>query len=180
MTFNKLDFVTISKKVSPKKGSYLRFSKETILKIHDDEQRKAREDEIKEGASVHEPGTAFTTLSEKLAQLSKDPKCSNVVVFLLMNKLDKDGKKVVRDGMGVAEIHPIEIHLFDDETQAFIKQAYDKSPVLSILVLWTRYGTGKLGILRLKPVPEDGPSVADEYEEWEGKAISAYLHRHNL
>jgi hypothetical protein len=177
---DKLDFVTISKKVSPKKGSYLRFSKETILKIHDDEQRKAREDEIKEGASVHEPGTAFTTLSEKLAQLSKDPKCSNVVVFLLMNKLDKDGKKVVRDGMGVAEIHPIEIHLFDDETQAFIKQAYDKSPVLSILVLWTRYGAGKLGILRLKPVPEDGPSVADEYEEWEGKAISAYLHRHNL
>jgi hypothetical protein len=177
---DKLDFVTISKKVSPKKGSYLRFSKETILKIHDDEERKAREDEIKEGASIYEPGTAFATLSEKLARLSKDPKCSNVLVFLLMNKLDQVGKKVVRDGVGVGEIHPIEIHLFDEETQAFLKHAYDKSPVLSVLVLWTRYGAGKLGILRLKPVPGEDTSMAGEYEDWERKAIAAYLHRHNL
>jgi hypothetical protein len=59
-------------------------------------------------------------------------------------------------------------------------QEFDKLAVLSVLVLWTRYGAGKLGILRLKPVREDEMPVADEYEEWEGKAIAAYLHRHNL
>ena len=177
---DKLDFVTISKKVSPKKGSYLRFSKETILKIHEEEERKAREDELKEQATVHAPGTAFAMLSEKLGQLSGDPKCSNCVVFLLANKLDQDGNKVVWDGAGVAEIRPIEIHLFDKETRDFLKQAYDKSPVLSILVLWTRYGAGKLGILRLKPLPEDDASVAGDLEEWERKAIAVYLRRHNL
>jgi hypothetical protein len=177
---DKLDFVTISKKVSPKKGSYLRFSKETILKVHEDEERKAREDELKEQATVHAPGTAFATLSEKLGRLSEDPKCSNVVVFFLVNKLYQDGNKVVRDGAGVAEIWPIEIHLFDEETRAFLKQAYDKSPVLSILVLWTRYGAGKLGILRLKPLLEDDASMAGDLEEWERKAIAVYLRRHNL
>jgi hypothetical protein len=27
---------------------------------------------------------------------------------------------------------------------------------------------------------EDDIPVVDEYEEWEGKAIAAYLHRHDL
>ncbi len=177
---DKLDFVTISKKVSPKKGSYLRFSKETILKIHEQEERKAREDELKEEAIVHAPGTAFAALSEKLSRLSEDPKCSNLVVYFLINKLDQGGKKVVRNGVGVGEIWPIEIHSFNEETGAFLKQAYNKSPVMSILVLWTRYGAGKLGILRLEPVRADDTSMDDKYEEWERKAISAYLRRHNL
>jgi hypothetical protein len=53
--------------------------------------------------------------------------------------------------------------------------------VLSVLMLWTRYGTGKLGIERLKPVPDgkDDPA-AHEFEEWEGKVIAEYLHRHDL
>jgi len=177
---DKLDFVTVSKKVSTKKGSYLRFSKETILKIREDEERKAREDEINEKAIICPPGTALGTLSEELARLSKDLKCSNLEVCLLSGKLDQDGEKVICDGMWIAEIRPIGIHLFDEETQALIKQEYDKSPILSILVLWTRYGAGKLGILKLKPVVEDDKSMADEYEEWERKAIAAYLHRHNL
>jgi len=176
---DKLDFVTVSKKVSTKKGSYLRFSKETILKIREDEERKARDDEIEEKVKVHAPGTAFASLSEELARLSEDPKCSNVEVYILSGKLD-DGEKVVRDVMWAAEIRPIRIYLFDEETRIFLKQEYDKSPVLSILVLWTRYGAGKLGILKLKPVREDDAAVADEYEEWERKAIAAYLHRHNL
>jgi hypothetical protein len=177
---DKLDFVTVSKKVSTKKGCYLRFSKETILKIREDEERQAREDEINEKVRIHAPGTAFAALSEELARLSEDPKCSNLEVYLLSNKLDQNGEKVVRDGMWAAETRPFGIYLFDEETRAFLKQEYDKSPVLSMLVLWTRYGAGKLGILKLKPIREDDTPVADEYEEWEGKAIAAYLHRHNL
>lgn len=177
---DKLDFVTISKKVSPKKGSYLRFSKETILKIREDEKRKVREDETKKKVRIHAPGTAFATLLEELARLNEDSNCRNLEVCLLSNKLGHDGEKVVRGGMWVAEIRPIQIHLLDEETRAYLKHEYDKSPVLSILVLWTRYGAGKLGILKLKPVRDDDSPVADEYEEWEGKAITAYLNRHNL
>jgi hypothetical protein len=83
--------------------------------------------------------------------------------------------------MHVAEIRAIGIHVFDDETRAVLKREYDRFPVLSILVLWTRYGAGKLGILQLRPMQgEDDIPVVGEYEEWEGKAIAAYLHRHGL
>ena len=176
---DKVDFVTISKKISPKKGGYLRFAKETILKMYEAEDRKALDVEAKEEGSFHEAGTAFETLCEKLSRLSEDPKCSRIVVFLLVNKLDQAGKKVVVDGMAKAEARPIEIHVFDEETRAFVKRVFDSAPVLSILVLWTRYGAGKLGILRLKPLPEDR-STKVEYEEWEGKAIAAYLRLYNL
>ena len=82
--------------------------------------------------------------------------------------------------MWTAEIRPIRINVFDGETQAFLKQQFDKSPVMSILALWTRYGAGKLGILRMKPTEDGATFDGDDYEEWEGNAISAYLHRHNL
>lgn len=176
---NKLDFVTISKKVSTKKGSYLRFSKETILKIAEDEERKARE-ETKDKLIIHEPGTAFAGLSEELVRLSQDQKCSNIEVYLHSGKLDQDGKKVLRDGMWAAEIRHFGIYRFDAETRAFLKQEFDRSPVLSTLVLWTRYGAGKLGILKLKPIREGETPEPDEYEQWEREAIAAYLHRNNL
>ena len=147
--------------------------------MHEVEDRKALDVEAKEEGSFHEAGTAFETLCEKLSRLSEDPKCSRIVVFLLVNKLDQAGKKVVVDGMAKAEARPIEIHVFDEETRAFVKRVFDSAPVLSILVLWTRYGAGKLGILRLKPLPEDR-STKVEYEEWEGKAIAAYLRLYNL
>jgi hypothetical protein len=63
---DKLDFVTVSKKVSTEKGSYLRFFKETILKIREEEESKARENDIKENVKIHAPGTAFAALSERL------------------------------------------------------------------------------------------------------------------
>ena len=176
---DKLDFVTVSKKISPKKGSYLRFSKETILKIHEDEQNKSRENDS-ESMQVHEPGTAFASLSDGLAAINHDPKCSNLEVYFLSNKLDQNGNKVVEDGMWAAEICSFAIRVFNQESQAALKQEFDRSPVISILALWTRYGTGKLGILRLKPASEGSAQMARKYEDWEGRAIAAYLHRHNL
>jgi hypothetical protein len=65
------------------KGSYLRFSKETISKIRADEERKANDDEANEKSKVHPPGTAFDALSEDLARVSGDLKCRNVEVYLL-------------------------------------------------------------------------------------------------
>ena len=177
LNVDKLDFVTVSKRVSPKKGSYLRFSKESILKIHEDEQSKDRESE---SIQVHEPGTAFASLSGKLAEISHDPKCSNLEVYFLSNKLVQNGNKVVEDGMWDAEICSFAVRVFNQETQKALRQEFDRSLVISILALWTRYGAGKLGILRLKPAPEDSAQVADKYEDWEGRAIAAYLHRHNL
>ncbi len=119
-------------------------------------------------------------LMPQVARLSEDPKCSDLEVYFLSKKFDQNGEKVVRDGMWVVEVRPIGIHLFDEGTRAFLKQEYDNSSVLSILVLWTRYGAGKLGILKLKPVRDDDIPVTTDYYEWEGKAIAAYLHRHNL
>jgi hypothetical protein len=176
---DKLDFVTISKKVSPKKGSYLRFSKETILKIHENERSKARESDS-QSMRVHQPGSAFASLSDRLAEIDHDQKCSNLEVYFLSNKLDENGDKVVENGMWAAEICSFAIRVFNQETQAALRQEFDRSPVISILALWTRYGAGKLGILRVKPAPEDSAQVANKYEDWEGRAIAAYLHRHNL
>ena len=176
---DKLDFVTVAKKVSVKKGSYLRFAKETILKLHEDGELETRE-EKKEEVTVHAAGTAFTALSENLVRINEDPKSSKLEVYLLSNKLDENGQKVMNDGMAAAEIRPIGINVFDEETRAFLKQQFDKAPVISVLVLWTRYGAGKLGILRMKPTDNGATFDGDDYEAWEGKAISAYLHRHNL
>jgi hypothetical protein len=176
---DKLDFVTVAKMVSPKKGSYLRFGKETILKLYEDGKLKSHEERERE-VSVHEPGTAFAALSANLTRISEDPKSSKLEVYLLSNKLDQEGENVMHDGRWAAEIRPIGINVFDGETQAFLKQQFDKSPVMSILALWTRYGAAKLGILRMKPTEDGATFDGDDYEEWEGKAISAYLHRHNL
>lgn len=176
---DKFDFVTVTKRVSPRKGSYLRFSKETILKIHEEEQSKTREGD-RESVQVHEPGTAFASLSDKLIEISRDPRCSNLEVYLLSGKLDENGCKVIENGKWPAELGSFAIRVFNQETQAALKREFDRSPVLSVLALWTRYGAGKLGILRLKPLSRDPAQMADDYEDWEGKAISTYLHRHNL
>jgi hypothetical protein len=170
---DELAFAQLSRQIKPLKGDYFRIAKDVAL--------KAQEEELKNNMKIHAPGTAFPALLEDLSRLSEDPKCNDLEVTFLSNKLDESGQKVVNGGMHVAEIRAIGIHVFDDETRAVLKREYDKFPVLSILVLWTRYGAGKLGILQLRPMQrEDDIPVVDEYEEWEGKAIAAYLHRHDL
>jgi hypothetical protein len=170
---DELAFAQLSRQIKPLKGDYFRIAKDVALKTH--------EEELKNNMKIHAPGTAFPALLEDLSRLSEDPKCNDLEVTFLSNKLDESGQKIVNGGMHVAEIRAIGIHVFDDETRAVLKREYDKFPVLSILVLWTRYGAGKLGILQLRPMQrEDDIPVVDEYEEWEGKAIAAYLHRHDL
>jgi hypothetical protein len=67
-------------------------------------------------------------------------------------------------------------------TRAALKQGYDKSPVLLKLVLWTRYGAGKLGILELRPMQGEivfpRPEIIKSRKM--GRPIAAILDRHNL
>lgn len=176
---DELAFAEVSKKIRPVKGDYFRIAKDVALKAYDEELEK--EQKVKKDVKVHPPGTAFTTLLEELDSLSRDSKCTNLEVVFLNSKLDDNGQKVVHDGAHTAEIRPIGIHVFDEDARTFLKQQFDQSPVLAILVLWTRYGTGKLGLLQLRPVREEEDTpVAGEYEEWEGRAISSYLDRHEL
>jgi hypothetical protein len=168
-----LAFAQLSRQIKPLKGDYFRIAKDVALKAH--------EEELKKNVKVHARGTAFSALLEELARLSEDPKCTNIEVTFLSNKLGEDGQKVAYHGKYVAEIRSVGIHVFDDETREFLKQEFDRFPVLSLLVLWTRYGAGKLGILQLQPVRgDDDTPVTGEYQEWEGRVIAAYLHRHNL
>jgi hypothetical protein len=170
---DELAFAQLSRQIKPLKGDYFRIAKDVALKAH--------EEELKKNMKVHAPGTAFPALLEELSRLSEDPKCKNLEVTFLSKKLDETGQNIVNEGMHVAEIRAVGIHVFDEETCALLKREYDKVPVLSMLVLWTRYGAGKIGILQLRPMQgEDDIPVAGDYEEWEGKAIAAYLERHNL
>ena len=82
---------------------------------------------------------------------------------------------------GQLKMDTVAIHVFDEETRLALKREYDKVPILGILILWTRFGAGKLGIQKFEPIKsrESIPNQA-EYEEWEAKAINDYLDRHNL
>jgi len=170
---DEVGFAEMSRQIKPVKGDYFRVAKEILL------QNQEKEPEAK--VQVRPPGTAFSSLVESLGRLFEDSKCSNIEVFFLSNKLDEQGKKVVHEKMHVAEIHQFAIHVFNDQTCQALKCEYDKAPVLGILTLWTRYGTGKLGIQKLRPVSKvDSSEDPGDYEEWEAKAITAYLDRHNL
>lgn len=168
-----LDFAEMSRQVKPVKGDYFRIAKDILL--------KNQREELKNDVKVHPPGTLLARLMEELEGLLQDNRCANIEVTLLSNKLDNQGNKVVDDNMFVAEIRPIGVHVINEDTSQFLKQEYERSPVLSILVLWTRYGAGKLGIMKFQPIQEN-EAVPTKFDcaEWEAEAISAYLDRHNL
>jgi hypothetical protein len=168
-----LAFAEMSRQIKPIKGDYFRIAKEIVLKNHEEELRK--------NVEIRPAGTQFAGLTEELARLFEDDKCQNIEVVLLSNKLDDGGNKVIQDNMYVAEIRAIGVHAFDEETRQSLKREYERLPLLSMLVLWTRYGAGKLGIMKFRSVFENEPVPEHvDYEEWESKAIAAYLDRHNL
>jgi hypothetical protein len=181
-SISELDFMTITKTVSTKKGSYLRFAKDTILRINEEERRKAEEKE-RERVQVHSAGTAFASLSNQLAEIVGDPKNSHVELYLQRIKLDQSGGRIVEEGMWLAEILPIGLSDFDQRAQTALKREFDRAPIVAVLALWTRYGAGKLGILRVRLMKEgDDPRSVDErdYDDWEHKVIPEYMNRHKL
>jgi hypothetical protein len=166
-------FAEISRRIKPVKGDYFRIAKDILL--------NNQEAEPEGKAQIRAPGTAFTALVEALAGLFEDHKCSNIEIALLSKKLDERGQFILHEEMHVAEIRRIAIHVFDEETRNALKHEYDRVPVLGMLILWTRLGAGKLGIQKLKPIANRESILNEEdYEEWEAKAISDYLDRHNL
>lgn len=170
---DELAFAQLSRQIKPIKGDYFRIAKDVVL--------KNQEEELKKNVKIYPPGTQFARLMEELERLFEDQQCANIEVTLLSNKLDDRGEKLVSEGMYVAEIRPIGVHVLDEGTRRFLKQEYERLPLLSMLVLWTRYGAGKLGILKFQPVSENEPvPLHADYAEWESKAIAAYLDRHKL
>ena len=168
-----LAFAHVTRRIKPLKGDYFRIAKDVAL--------KANEEENKASATILPQGTASVTLAEKLARLTADVKSSNIELFLLRRKFDENDQPVVRDGVGTAGVEAFQIHHFDDQTRTQLEQHVEARGVLSVLVLWTRYGTGKLGIERLTPAPDGRDHPAEpEFEEWEGTVIAEYLHRHDL
>src|SRR5439155_7665096 len=161
-----LAFAERSRQVKPVKGDYFRIAKDVILKNH--------EEELKKNVKIHPPGTQFSGLTEELHHLLEDSKCTNIEVILLSNKLDDQGEKILDGGMYVAEIRSIGIRGLDDVTYQPLKQEYERLPLLSMLVLWTRYGAGKLGIMRFLAVPKNEPAPDHvDYAEWESRAIAS-------
>jgi len=172
-TIAELDFAEVSKQIKPLKGDYFRIAKDVILQDHKEELRKEPQ--------IHLPGTHFSALVESLDRVWTDSRRANVEVVFISFKLDDNGERIVDDGQNVAEIRAYGIHELDDETRHLLKNEFDKFSLLSMLILWTRYGAGKLGILKFQPVREGEPIPEQAtYEEWEGKAIIAYLDRHKL
>jgi hypothetical protein len=82
----------------------------------------------------------------------------------------------------VAEAQHIGIHTFDDDTRAALKQEFDSSHVQAVLVLSTRYGTGKVGTFRIKMAESSQGTLPDpeEFDDWEGQMIRYYLVRDDL
>lgn len=96
-------------------------------------------------------------------------------------KLDEKGERFVEDNQHVAEIRAVEITGISDETREVLRERCEMAPLISLLVLWTRPSSEKLGIMHFRPVaPGSSLPVEGEFEDWEKKAISAYVHRHDL
>lgn len=169
---DELDFVQVSKKIKPAKGSYLRFSRDVIRKNYEDERKKRN--------GPFSPGTQFASLMNSLIDLFKDPSVSDVEVVFISFKLDGMGERVVEDNQHVAQIRAVGITGISDEMEDTLKEQYEMSPLISLLVLWTRPSTEKLGILKFYPVTPDNPDPTPNYEDWEKRAISAYMVRHSL
>lgn len=168
-----LAFAEMSRQIKPVKGDYFRIAKDVLL--------KNQEEELKKNVTVHAPGTHLAGLMKDLEHLFADDKCHNIEVVLLSNKLDGEGNKIIKDGRYVSELRSFGIHILDDETRESLKREYERLPLLSMLVLWTKYGTGKIGIRQFRPLSKEEAIPEDiEYAEWESKAIAAYLERHNL
>lgn len=177
-----LDFMTITKKVYPKKGFYLRFAKDAILKINEEERRKA-EDKERERAQVHSAATAFASLSDQIGEIVGEPKNSNVELYLQRIKLGENRDKIVENGMWLAEIIHIGLSGFDQHARAALKREFDIAPITAVLVLWIRYGAGTLGTLRVRLLKQgDDPKSVDkrDYDDWERQVIPEYLKRHKL
>jgi hypothetical protein len=126
-------------------------------------------------------GTQFLGVVDSLIDLFKEPSISGVEVIFISYKLDEKGEKVVADNQQVAEIRAVGITGIGPQTQETLREQYDKSPMLSLMVLWRRPSAEKLGILKFQPIIPGQPFPRKaEYEQWEQAAIAAYIHRNNL
>jgi hypothetical protein len=143
-----------------------------ILKNYEDERRKCN--------GPFPPGTEFSGLMTSLNDLFSDTSVSDVEVVFISFKLDDLGEKVVEDNQYVAQIRAVGISGISDEAQDALREQYEMAPLMSLLVLWTRPSTEKLSIVKFYRVNPDDPNPTPHYEDWEKRAVRAYMERHNL
>ena len=167
---SEIGFLQITKQIKPAKGSYLRFSKDVILKDYADQLR----------SRMLPPETLFPKLIDSLCEVFAKLGVERVEVFFIGYKLNEYGERVVEDNQHVALIRPVGISGLSDETKQVLKQQFDLAPILSLLVLWSRPGTEKLGILKFWRVNTEDPVPKMDYEEWEQTAIRDYMDRNQL
>jgi hypothetical protein len=130
---------------------------------------------------VQPAGTQYLGLIDSLIDLFKNKDVSDVEVVFISYKLDAGGEKIVEDGQHVVEIRPIGIRAINAEVREELRKQYDLAPMMSLMVLWLRRNVGKegrLGTLSFKPVaPGKTQPEKGDFDPWEKKAISFYLHR---
>jgi hypothetical protein len=167
---SELGFLQITKQIKPAKGSYLRFAKDVILKDYADQLR----------SRMLPPETLFPKLIDSLREVFAKPDVERVEVFFIGYKLDEKGERVIEDNQHVAQIRPVGISGLSDETEQVLKQHFDLTPILSLLVLWSRPRVEKLGILKFWRANSENPVPKTDYEEWEQIAIRDYMDRNEI
>lgn len=167
---SELGFFQITKQIKPAKGSYLRFSKEVILKNYEDELRK----------HMFPPENLFAKLLDSLRDVFLKPEVEHVEVDFIHYKMDGKGEKVVEDGHHIAQIRPVGISGLDEEVEGVLREQFAMGPNLSLLILWSRPRVEKLGILKFCRANSEHPIPETDYEAWEQLAIRAYMDRHHI
>lgn len=167
---SELGFFQITKQIKPAKGSYLRFSKEVILKNYEDELRK----------HMFPPENLFAKLLDSLREVFLKPEVEHVEVDFIHYKMDGKGEKVVEDGHHIAQIRPVGISGLDEEVEGVLREQFAMGPNLSLLILWSRPRVEKLGILKFCRANSEHPIPETDYEAWEQLAIRAYMDRHHI
>ena len=167
---SELGFFQITKQIKPAKGSYLRFSKDIVLKNYEDELRKR----------MFPPENLFAKLLDSLREVFLKPDVEHVEVNFIHYKIDDKGEKVVRDGHHIAEIRPVGLSGLDDAVEKVLQAQFEMGPNLSLLILWSRPRIEKLGILKFCRANPEHPIPETDYEAWEQMAIRAYMDRNRI
>jgi hypothetical protein len=122
---------------------------------------------------VQPAGTQFLGLIDSLIDIVKEPGVSDVEVMFTSLKVDGEGKRIVEAGQNVADTRYIGIKGLNDETKDKLREMYQASPLVSLMVLWKSDGKPrkKIGMLKFQSFQPGHKAPTDlEYEKYEKQA----------
>jgi hypothetical protein len=121
---------------------------------------------------LYPPKTTGRGLVECLTDVFKDCEASDVRVVFIGYERDEQGNPVLIDDEYRLLIRHLDIYALGDGVSEEVKNQYDKAPLLSMMILFTKQG--KVGVLQFKSVED---LSKHEYKEWEQAAITDYFNR---